>query len=95
MSLNTFLGIASETWVNIDDECQMSHEVNRGEAQIDLGHRTASLHLVMTERGIGKLLREIEKVLRELHDELAARAPAAVADLPHDQERCDRAVAQT
>lgn len=92
MSLNTFLGIALETWVTVDDECQMSHEVTRAEAQIDLGHRTGSVHLVLTERGIAKLVREIEQVL----DELRTRPPAvaAVADLAHDQECCGGTAAQ-
>jgi hypothetical protein len=64
--MNTFLGIAMETWVNIDGDCHMAREVSRTEAQIELGHRTGSLHLVITEDGLAKLADFLEQVRRQM-----------------------------
>jgi hypothetical protein len=52
---NTFLGIALETWVNIDEDCPVECETSRTEAQIALGHGTGSLHLVLSEGALRKL----------------------------------------
>lgn len=68
--MNTFLGIAMETWVTIDSDCHMAREVSRTEAQIELGHRTGSLHLVATEDGLAKLATFIDQVQREMHQKM-------------------------
>lgn len=64
--MNTFLGIGMETWVNIDRDCDMNSEVSRTEAQIELGHRTGSLHLVVCEEGLATLAEFLDGVLTEL-----------------------------
>ena len=64
--MNTFLGIAMETWVNIDGDCDMTRETGRTEARLELGHRTGSLHLVATEDGLAKLAAFVQDVLREM-----------------------------
>lgn len=72
--MNTFLGIAMETWVNIDGDCHMAREVSRTEAQIELGHRTGSLHLVITEDGLAKLAAFIDQVMQEMEQKTAVKA---------------------
>lgn len=67
--MNTFLGIAMETWVNIDADCHMTREVSHTEAQIELGHGTGSLHLVVTEDGLAKLTRFIQQVQQEMRQQ--------------------------
>ncbi|HEX5402832.1 MAG TPA: hypothetical protein VFX16_11100 [Pseudonocardiaceae bacterium] len=64
--MNTFLGIAVDTWVNVDGDCEMATEVSRVEAQIELGHGTGSLHLVMTEEGLARLVAVAGDVLQEM-----------------------------
>jgi hypothetical protein len=70
--MNTFLGIALETWANIDEDCPMECETSRAEAQVALGHGTGSLHLVLTEGAVRKLA----AVLAEAR---SAMEPAGVA----------------
>jgi hypothetical protein len=50
------MGIALDTWVNIDGDCPMGAEIARSEVQIELGHGTGSLHLVMTEQALANLV---------------------------------------
>jgi hypothetical protein len=64
--VDTFLGIAVDAWANVDGECDMAYEVSRAEAQIELGHRTGSLHLVLTEAGLVKLVDTANRVLHEM-----------------------------
>ncbi len=66
--MDTFLGIAVDAWANIDGECDMAYEVSRAEAQLELGHRTGSLHLVLTEAGLAKLVETATTVLREMRE---------------------------
>jgi hypothetical protein len=64
--MNTHFGIAVDAWANVDGDCDMTYEVSPVEAQIELGHRTGSLHLVMTPRGLAKLLEVGQQVLTEM-----------------------------
>ena len=64
--MDTFLGIAVDAWANIDGDCDMAYEVSRAEAQLALGHRTGSLHLVLTEAGLAKLVDTAARVLHEM-----------------------------
>jgi hypothetical protein len=54
--MDTFLGIAVDVWVNVDGDCPMGFETSASQAQIELGHNTGSLHLVMTEGGLETLV---------------------------------------
>ncbi|HEY3608243.1 MAG TPA: hypothetical protein VGL06_12125 [Pseudonocardiaceae bacterium] len=54
--MNTLMGIALDVWVNIDGDCPMETEVTRCEAQLELGHSTGSLHLVLDEDGLARLV---------------------------------------
>jgi hypothetical protein len=72
--MNTFLGIAMETWVNIDADCHMAREVSHTEAQIELGHRTGSLHLVVTEEGLARLAQFIDQVRQEMRQQRTAKS---------------------
>ncbi len=65
--INTFLGIAFESWVNIDGDCPMTHQVSASDAQLELGHGTGSLHLVITQGGLNKLLQVVEAAAAEMH----------------------------
>lgn len=58
--VNTFLGVGFEVWVNIDGACPMTHEGSASEVQIELGHGAGSLHLVITEGGLNKLIQVAE-----------------------------------
>ena len=64
--MNTFLGIALDTWVNIDGDCPMRHEVSRTETQLELGHETGSLHLVLTEEGLDRLVAVANTALTDM-----------------------------
>ena len=64
--MDTFLGIAVDAWANVDGDCDMSYEVSRSEAQLELGHRTGSLHLVLTEAGLAKLVDTATQVLQQM-----------------------------
>jgi len=50
------MGIALDVWVNIDGDCPMQSEVARNEAQLELGHSTGSLHLILDEDGLTRLV---------------------------------------
>jgi hypothetical protein len=50
------MGIALDLWVNIDGDCPIESEVARNEAQLELGHSTGSLHLVLDEDGLARLV---------------------------------------
>lgn len=76
--MDTFLGIAVDAWANVDGGCDMTYEVSPIEAQIELGHRTGSLHLVMTEDGLAKLITVAETALREMRAAVPAWRTAAV-----------------
>ncbi len=62
--MDTFLGIALDAWVNIDGGCDMKTEVARSEVQIELGHTTGSLHLILSEDGLAKLASVVATALR-------------------------------
>ncbi len=64
--MNTFQGIAMDAWIDVDGDCPMVGEVVGREAQIELGHSTGSLHLVLTERGLGNLADVLATALAEL-----------------------------
>ena len=64
--MNTFLGIAFDAWVNIDGDCPIAHEVFASEVQIELGHSAGSLHLVITEGGLHKLIQVAETAITEM-----------------------------
>lgn len=64
--INTFLGIAFESWVNIDGDCPMTQQVSASDAQLELGHGAGSLHLVITQGGINKLLQVVEAAAAEM-----------------------------
>jgi hypothetical protein len=51
----THRGIAVDSWVVVDDDCDVQCEVNGDEAQFAFGHRTGSLNLVVSEALLGKL----------------------------------------
>lgn len=74
LNMNTFLGIATETWVTVDGDCEMATEVSPTEAQIELGHTTGSLHLVLSEAGIDKLIAVASAAWQEM-DQAADRRP--------------------
>jgi hypothetical protein len=64
--MNTFMGISLDTWANVDGDCPIECEVVAAEAQIELGHRTGSLHLVMTESGLRRLVAVAGHALDEM-----------------------------
>jgi hypothetical protein len=64
--MNTFQGIAMDAWIDVDGDCPMSGEVVGSQAQIELGHSTGSLHLVLTERGLGNLVDVLTTALTKL-----------------------------
>ena len=67
--MNTYLGIALESWVNINSECPMKSEVHRPhDIEIELGHSTGSLHLVLTEQGLGELVKVATGALARVHE---------------------------
>jgi hypothetical protein len=65
--IKTFLGIAFESWVNIDGDCPMTHQVSTSDTQLELGHGAGSLHLVITQGGLHKLLQVVEAAAAEMH----------------------------
>jgi hypothetical protein len=65
--INTFLGIAFESWVNIDGDCPMTNQVSASDAQLELGHGAGALHLVITQGGLHKLLQVVEAAAAEMH----------------------------
>jgi hypothetical protein len=64
--MDTFLGIAVEAWVNVDGDCPMQIEVSASQAQIELGHNTGSLHLVMTDESLGTLVEVASQALEQM-----------------------------
>ena len=64
--MDTLMGIALDVWVNIDDDCAIEYEVSRSEAQIELGHKTGSLHIVATEEALINLAKEVGAALRDM-----------------------------
>jgi hypothetical protein len=60
------MGIALDLWVNIDGDCPMDSEVTRSEAQLELGHSTGSLHLVLDEDGLALLVETATAALAAL-----------------------------
>jgi hypothetical protein len=50
------MGIGLGLWANVDGDCPIECEAVASEAQVELGHRTGSLHLVMTESGLRRLV---------------------------------------
>jgi hypothetical protein len=73
--MNTFLGIALETWVNIDEDCPMECETSRSEAQIALGHGTGSLHLVLTEQALRKLAAVLTEAAQAMAQPVSVAGP--------------------
>lgn len=70
--MKTQFGIALDTWVTIDRDCDMTHEVVAEQAQITLGHPTGTLQLILDERGLTKLLEVANKTLGELRTAVQA-----------------------
>jgi hypothetical protein len=66
--MNTFQGIAMDTWVDIDGSCPIDVEVVGQQAQFQLGHATGSLHLVLNEKGLGKLTDALAAALAKLRN---------------------------
>lgn len=64
--MKTQFGIALDTWVTIDRDCDMTHEVVAEQAQITLGHPTGTLQLILDESGLSKLLEIAHQTLGEL-----------------------------
>jgi hypothetical protein len=64
--MNTFLGIALDTWATIDADCPIAHEVSKTEAQLELGHSTGSLHLLLTEDALVNLMAAAGEALDEM-----------------------------
>jgi hypothetical protein len=60
------MGIALDVWVNLDEDCAIECEVSRSEVQIDLGHKTGSLHIVATEGALLNLVEEAVAALRNM-----------------------------
>jgi hypothetical protein len=60
------MGIALDTWVTIDSDCPMTHEVSKTQAQLELGHSIGSLHLVMSEEGLAELVEVAGGALGEM-----------------------------
>ena len=63
--MNTFQGIALDIWVNIDNDCSIKYEAVKSEAQIELGHQTGSLQLIVDEQGLARLVEVLGQALRE------------------------------
>lgn len=53
----TYRGIAVDSWVVVDDECELKCEVAGDQAQFAFGHRTGSLNLVVSPVSLAKLAR--------------------------------------
>ena len=66
MSVDTFSGIALDVWVNVDGDCPMTYEVSRSEVQLELGHSTVTLHLILTDQGLAAFAAATGKALAEL-----------------------------
>lgn len=64
--MNTFMGIGLDTWATVDGDCPIECEVVSSEAQFELGHRTGSLHLVMTEDSLRRLAAVANHALAEM-----------------------------
>jgi hypothetical protein len=64
--MHTFMGIALDTWVSVDGDCPVECEVSTNQVQIELGHGTGSLHLVMTEQGLARLAGAAGKALTQM-----------------------------
>jgi hypothetical protein len=64
--VNTLMGIALDVWVNVDGDCSMESEVTRSEAQLELGHSTGALHLVLDEDGLALLVETATAALAAL-----------------------------
>ncbi|OZM75184.1 hypothetical protein CFN78_03220 [Amycolatopsis antarctica] len=59
-------GIATDAWAAIDGDCPISGELVGEEGQLELGVRTASLHLVCSESGLRNLVAVATEVLDEM-----------------------------
>ena len=64
--MDTLFGIGLDVWVNIDRDCDMSHEVVGDQAQFTLGHRNGTLQLILDEAGLTQLVDEARKTLGEM-----------------------------
>src|SRR5258707_4027609 len=79
--MNTHMGIALDAWVLIDDDCPMKSEVCRTEAQFELGHSIGSLHLIVSEEGLARLVDVAGAALKDMRAgaELRDQADNSVA----------------
>jgi hypothetical protein len=68
-SMDTFQGIALDVWVSIDGDCSMTSEVAKSEVQLEVGHNKGSLHLVVSEEGLARLVEMAGAALREVREE--------------------------
>ena len=64
--MHTSQGIALDAWVDVDGDCPIHGEVVGQQAQIELGHSTGSLHLVLTEQGLANLARVLTVTLTNM-----------------------------
>lgn len=60
------MGIALDVWVSLDGDCPVETEVTTTEVQMELGHSTGSLHLVMTEEALATVVEVAGEALRQL-----------------------------
>lgn len=58
----TTQGISLDVWAGLTAECAMSAEVVGNQAQLQVGHQSGSLSLVIDEPGLAKLLRLVTDV---------------------------------
>jgi hypothetical protein len=86
--MNTFMGIALEVWVNLDEDCAIECEVGRTEVQIELGHKTGSLHVVATEGALANLMEKVGAALQDMRSE-DLTGPASVG-LSRATDGCNR-----
>jgi hypothetical protein len=67
--MNTLMGIALDVWVNLDEDCAIECEVGQSEVQIDLGHKTGSLHIVATKMALLNLVEKAVAALRNMQSD--------------------------
>lgn len=61
----TMHGISLDTWASLTAECDMSADVVGDQAQLQFGHQSGSLCLVINETGLAKLIRLATVVLTQ------------------------------
>jgi hypothetical protein len=77
--VNTLRGIALDAWVTIDGDCPMTSEVSKSEVQLELGHGIGSLHLVLGEDGLTRLLEIANEALAEMRTEGVQTTPRSIS----------------